>query len=364
MPKSKYKKRADGRYVKQIKIGFQDNGKPKYKNIYAKTIPELENKISEFKSQLNKGILVDDKNITLGQWAHQWLSTYKNDASYNTYAAYEGCIRRYLLKMQIANLKISKITPIQLQQAVNQLTNKGLTRSTELFVLCLHQIFAAATENDLIFKDPSKSIKAPKFHKKENRALTEEEKNAIKNADYTPKERAFVMIGWQAGLRRGEILALRKRNIDFKKGIIHVKDNLIFKENVSEINHYTKTDAGVRDVPMPKSLSDFLKTYVTSCDDYLFTTQNGQIATKSMLRRMFSSIQKKTSYYMNDGMKPTFTAHTLRHTYATTLYYAGIDVKTAQYLLGHKSITVTLDIYTHLERSDADITEKLTSAFQ
>ena len=123
MPKSKYKKRADGRYVKQIKIGFQDNGKPKYKNIYAKTIPELENKISEFKSQLNKGILVDDKNITLGQWAHQWLSTYKNDASYNTYAAYEGCIRRYLLKMQIANLKISKITPIQLQQAVNQLTN-------------------------------------------------------------------------------------------------------------------------------------------------------------------------------------------------------------------------------------------------
>ena len=139
---------------------------------------------------------------------------------------------------------------------------------------------------------------------------------------------------------------------------------MIFKENTSEINHYTKTDAGIRDIPMPKTLSEFLKTYTSTCDDYLFTTQAGDISTKSMFRRMFNSILDKTSYYLKDGARPDFTAHTLRHTYATTLYYAGVDVKTAQYLLGHKNITVTLEIYTHLERCDSDITEKLTSAFE
>ena len=363
MPKIKYKKRADGRYIKQIKIGYQDNGKPKLKNIYAKTVQELEAKVAEFKSQYLKGIIVDDKNLTLGQWAEQWITAYKKDVSYNTYTAYEGCIKRHLLKSPVADIKISKVTPLQLQKAVNHLAETGLTRTVELFVLSLHQIFDSAVENEIIFKDPSKKIKAPKFHKKEKRTLTEEEKIAIKETDYTPRERAFIMIGWQAGLRRGEILALRKKNIDFNRNIIHVKDNLIFKENTSEINHYTKTDAGIRDVPMPKTLSDFLKTYTESCDDYLFTTQAGGIATKSMYRRMFNAILNKTSYYMKNGEKPDFTAHTLRHTYATTLYYAGVDVKTAQYLLGHKSITVTLEIYTHLERRDSDISEKLTAAF-
>ena len=66
---------------------------------------------------------------------------------------------------------------------------------------------------------------------------------------------------------------------------------------------------------------------------------------------------------MPDGRKPNFTAHILRHTYATTLYYTGIDVKTAQYLLGHKNVTVTLEIYTHLKRRDTDVAEKLSAAF-
>ena len=218
MPKIKYKKRAYGRYIKQIKIGYQDNGKPKFKNIYAKTVQELEDKVAEYKSQYIKGILIDDKNLTLGQWAEQWVYTYKKDVSYNTYTAYEGCIKRHLLKSPIANIKISKITPLQLQQAVNQLAETGLTRTVELFVLSLHQIFDSAVENEIIFKDPSKKIKAPRFHKKEKRALKEEEKNAIKNADYTPKERAFVMIGWQASVGEKsshcvkEILILKKES--------------------------------------------------------------------------------------------------------------------------------------------------------
>lgn len=66
---SKYKKRADGRYLVQVQIGIQDNGKPKYINIYAYTIKELEEKAAKFRQELEYGIVVDDKGLTVEKWA-------------------------------------------------------------------------------------------------------------------------------------------------------------------------------------------------------------------------------------------------------------------------------------------------------
>lgn len=66
---AKYKKRADGRYATSIQVGHRSDGQPKLKTLYGKTIRELENKVAEFKSLQNKGIVVDDKSLTLGEWA-------------------------------------------------------------------------------------------------------------------------------------------------------------------------------------------------------------------------------------------------------------------------------------------------------
>ena len=84
MARAKYKKRSDGRYLVQIQTGFDENGKQKFKNIYAKTIPELEKKINTFKYNLNRGIVVDDQNLTFKEWANNWLDTYKTNVTTRT----------------------------------------------------------------------------------------------------------------------------------------------------------------------------------------------------------------------------------------------------------------------------------------
>lgn len=83
---AKYKKRADGRYSTSVIIGYTENGTARRKILYGRTIAELDNNVAEFKSLKNKGIIIDDKNLTVAQWAEKWLELYKKDKAYNTYA--------------------------------------------------------------------------------------------------------------------------------------------------------------------------------------------------------------------------------------------------------------------------------------
>ena len=83
----KYKKRADGRYCKQILVGYQPDGKRKMKTLYGKTIKEVEKKERELREQIESGINVID-NITVGEWADIWLKTFKSNIANNTYTRY------------------------------------------------------------------------------------------------------------------------------------------------------------------------------------------------------------------------------------------------------------------------------------
>lgn len=76
---AKYKKRPDGRYATSAIIGYDDNGKPKRKILYGRTILELDKKVADFKSLQNKGIVIDDNGMTVEQWSKKWLELYKAD---------------------------------------------------------------------------------------------------------------------------------------------------------------------------------------------------------------------------------------------------------------------------------------------
>ncbi len=90
------KKRADGRYCKQILVGYHSDGRKKTKTIYGKTIREVEKKERELRSELEQGIYVDNKNILISQWADEWLSVYKGSISTNTYRRYEQMIKNQI----------------------------------------------------------------------------------------------------------------------------------------------------------------------------------------------------------------------------------------------------------------------------
>ena len=184
---------------------------------------------------------------------------------------------------------------------------------------------------------------------------------------------------YYTGLSRGEALALTVNNVDFNAKKLRINKSLDIGDNTPQVKD-TKTKAGVREIPMPDTLCGELMGYVKNLKSiYLFPNKNGELSSRSSFRRMLDRIMRKTketaerikSDFDNDVMSGTedfvvsFTPHTFRHTYATNLYYAGIDVKKSQYYLGHSTIEMTLKIYTHLDntRNEKEYTDKLNKFF-
>ena len=347
---SKIKKRKDGRYQKNIKIGYQPNGKPKYKCIMGKTQAELQYKIDEFMSLYNQGIINGDKT-TLKDWTLQWLETYKKPLAYNTYKMYERCVKGHILTAPFADKKIIDITLAEVQAYLN--SKLSTPRAAQIIRMTLKQIFDAAVDNNLTLRNPAARVKLPVHKSAPKRTLTDTEARAITAADLTPMQKLFIDFGRYAGLRRGEILALTRGDIDLKKNVIRVNKTLILKsKGESVVKHSPKTAAGFREVPLLAPIRTTLKDY--KYDLYLFHDKDGRLLNKNAFRKMWKGIINALNL-----PQCSLTPHILRHTYATNLYYAGIDIKTAQSYLGHSDIKTTLDIYTHLQIDNSSAVAKL-----
>lgn len=363
---AKYKKRADGRYCANIQIGYDSiTGKRKFKTIYSYSIAELERKKAEVLVKIDKGILAEDKGITLEEWSVKWLETYKKSKSYKTYQMYKNVVNNHIIK-ELGHIKIKDLKQVDIQQLINNRHSMGRTRITEQIKLTINQILESAIDNNLIYKNVCRNIEMPSKIKKEKRILQDHEKLLLKKADFTLKQKVFVNILLYCGLRRGEVLALTKN--DIRDCRIDVNKTLVFEKNKGVIKQMPKSKAGIRKVPIPKELSVILRPYLNYIDTlYLFTKKDGTIMSETSFRRLWTSIINKMNLAAGgtNNLKTItgLTPHIFRHNYATSLYYADIKVKDAQYLLGHKSVDITLDIYTHLDKENTETVTKLNSYF-
>ena len=365
---AKYTKRSDGRYYTLVDIGYSVDGKRKRKGFYAPTIRELEAKSADFRSQMNKGIIITDSRVTLADYATKWLDVYRSGGEYNTRTQYRLCVENHIVPHPVAQLPMIKIKPIDLQGMVNDLIAEKHFRTAQILVMTLKQIFAQAVEDSVIYANPASSLKRPTYKAPKKRPLSEIENRAIDNAELTGRERAFIYLGKYAGLRRGEILALTKNDFDWKKNTVTVNKAVVFEENNGVVKPMPKSDAGFRTIEMPDVLASFIKDYLQNLASVsLFLTEDGLVCTKSCYRKLWVQIIKKLNAAVgskdNLMLIPDLTAHILRHDYATNLYYAGIDIKAAQYLLGHSDIKMTLEIYTHLDRENTSVSEKLNKHY-
>ena len=109
---AKYSKRADGRYCTTITVTL--DGEKKKKTIYGKTVREVDDKIAELRAQANKGVVVDDRNITLGEWAELWLKLYKANKSVNTVQMYSVAVGH--IKKALDDTRLSQLKKYMLQK--------------------------------------------------------------------------------------------------------------------------------------------------------------------------------------------------------------------------------------------------------
>ena len=344
---AKYTRRKDGLYTTRISTGkYDENGKAIVATLYARTIRELEDKVAETKHHVNNGTYADDHGKTFGAYTDSWLEIYKKGVAPKAYQKYEWILSRKIPELR--PLRLREVERMDVQDAIN--AADGHPDTQRMILLTVKAVLESAVEDGLIYKNVARKMKQKPHNAREKRPLTELEKKALRTADFTEMERAFVTILYSFGLRSGEALGLMKSDINFRDRTISVRRTVDFSSGISQTK-IPKSAAGVRTVEGPESAFKALKPFVENLSTpYLFTGRNGSLISHASYKRFWSGIYRKINDITRcEDMEPMkLTPHIFRHNYATELFYAGISVKEAQRLLGHSSITVTLEIYTHL----------------
>ena len=294
------RKRTDGRWEFKKSI----DGKRYY--VYAKTQKELLKKIKQFKpkEQTNKIIAID--------FINQWYNILKKDIKSHTQYSY--AINRYF-KVPLFNKELCKITYLELETFLRNI-NKHRTQAYCYYII--KGIYETAYKQKIVKEDISRFITKPKNKtvKGENFNLKEQE-SILSNLDKTPikNEILFYLL---TGCRRSEAIKISINDIDYNNNKIYVPG--------------TKTDSAKRYVPISETYKQFLK-----------------INFKNMFKLPEEKYTREFSKYLKLLKIKNHKLHDLRHTFSTNLYYLGVPDKERQYYLGHSSIVMTNDIYTHLD---------------
>lgn len=364
----KFKRRADGRYATTITLGHKPDGSPNKVFLAAKTEKELKQKVLDAQLKIHSGILLKETDTPLKDYADSWFRTYKCSVSLNTTAMYRNILDHYIIP-SLGHIPLNKLRRSDVQGLIND--NQEHPRTCEQIRLTLVQILNSAVDDKLIMDNAAKKVALPARHKAPRRALTSLEKEALKCADFSLQERAFVYLLFYFGLRRGEALALTKSDINLKKQILTINKAVVFDVNTPIIKAGAKSDAGNRIIPIPVGVLPFLRDFLKTVNTiYLFPGKNTETLSKTQYVRMWNRIIKK----MNDAVTTDkekligvqkisgLTAHIFRHNYCTMLYYSGITPKKAVDLMGHSDVKMIMEVYAHLDEEKEAVQSKLDNA--
>lgn len=365
MAKTVYKKKIkNGKEYYFFRLRHENLDKPK--DIYAKTVKELETKIKNITNELEHGVKTNE--VLFGDFFKDWLYDVKFvGLKPRSKMTYYNILKNYIKNSNIYNIKLKSLKAIDIQKFLNELYSKQVANSTltlvnKLIAPCIRYAY----NNGYIIKDFSRMYSIPK--KSENdkiekvKPFTIEEQKIFLKAIEGHRFEVLFLVALYTGLRQGEILALTWEDIDFNKNTIIVSKTVSRVKDISKnLQSRTyikvgspKTSKGNRVVPLPDFLVKRLKQYKLIKKEEslkigiqfkessnLFTTRNGNILQASDLTNIFKKI------LLSANLKDR-KFHDLRHTYATRLFELGESAKTVQELLGHSSISITLDIYTHV----------------
>ena len=377
--KKKNTRRSDGRFSVQVYLGEFD-GRRKYKTVYGNTQKDADKKAEDVKLSLRKGIDVTADQDTFQKWSERWDHLKQSEVCVGRMVAYRGA----MVQLEpLFPLPITKIKAFDVQNIISAcakkhpVTHKPAARKTLLSIRSVaKQIFDLAIENRVMDFNPAASARIPADAPAETRrALTDEEQRWIVETPHRARRAAMIMM--YAGLRRGELIPLTWNDINLKERTIRVDKSVEMIGGRAHEKPGGKTAYSVRTIDIPQKLVDFLQQEKTAdksaaeaagkpieLNALVCPTAAGKMHSSTSWKRMWESYLKELNFRygtFSDPPKskmqpggvpmviPQITAHWLRHTFATMLYLAGVDILTAKEQLGHSDIKTTLEIYTHLD---------------
>ena len=364
--------RDGNRYRAQISIGKDENGKIKYKKFSGATEQEVKKKLREFKAQANKFSCVNNK-LTLSEYLDHWLNDYqKNKIKSQSFDRLENTVRIHI-KPTIGCLQISTIRTLDIQELINnkyykeELSYSSVKKIYDALNAAFKFNLSLTPQERVVEYNPCEAVimpSEPKFKKKMATFFNEGELEKIKNeigANFKhvdgkkyPYGAAYILI-LNTGLRVGECSALNKSDIDIENRRIYIGKNYVrYKKRnkkgeasgtyIAGVSDGTKTYTGQRWINLNNAAFQACQELMNlhPDTDSLVTSKEKSRVIPQQLERTFKTILK------NCAIEDQRNIHTLRHTFASLLIKRNIGVKTVSNILGHSSIKITLDTYTHL----------------
>lgn len=228
-----------------------------------------------------------------------------------------------------------------------------------------------AMKNGLIERNPVKLAELPRQTgtKKERTAMTKEQQDLFMKYAEESYLYHFFSVMLRTGMRKGEMQGLKYSDIDKKQNVIHVRRTLKYIEGKGYFEDTPKTRTSTRDIPLTAAITEHIEAQrkywgfkVVRMDQYLFCNENGDPISRERIQGEIDRIIKRIK---SDGYDfPRITSHVFRHTFATRAIEAGMPPQVLKTILGHSSLAMTMDLYSHvLPDTKADEMQKIANVF-
>lgn len=335
---AKLKKRADGRYQRRITLS---DGRSKL--VYGRSLAALNEAEEAVRAEDRSGLVVGDHTL-VGEWAKVWIETYKSGLRPNTVRMYRDTYNLHIRPF-LGSMELQAVRPVHVMSVMASVSGSSESQQKKV-LLTMRQIFAEARRNRLMNIDPTEGVKiTPHATEKKKEYLSMPElKTFIEALSALDDKRPllFCALCSYCGLRKEEALGLKWSDIE--GGRLTVRRALTFSRGHTDSSMELKSKAAHRVLPVPVPLQEILTKAERPCE-WIIPTTDGRQMTDGGFKRMWAKAARSSEIHIHP--------HMLRHTYATNLYRAGVPLRAAQKLLGHSSIQMTANIYTHLEDEDA-----------
>ena len=353
--------------------------------LYARTPEELYNKETIALEQIENATF-HRKTPTVAEYCEKWLLMQSVHVRTTTLTDYTSKVRRHIIA-ELGDKRMGEVSLDDIQLALVSVSKKSASVYKSVVIL-YKSIFRAAKESRIIDNNPTiyLTTKGGGVPQKDKAALTDEQVERLLDAVKGLPTYVFVMLGLYAGLRREEILALKWDSVylDGNFPYLTVRRAWHTENNRPVILEELKTKAAERNIPLPTCLAECLKeTKENSTSEYVVPNRDGNPLSYTQFKRLWQYVVTRTvkerSYYRyEDGKRVKHTVtpvlgekaahngnvvysldfevtpHQLRHTYITNLIHSSVDPKTVQYLAGHESSKITMDIYAKVKYNRPD----------
>lgn len=341
-------KRKDGRWCAAVSL---PGNRRRY--IYGKTRQEVARKLTAALRAVQDGLPLPPERLTVARFLQDWLESARPALRPRTWERYEECVRLHIAPL-LGKLALARLTPSHLQRLYSQKLEEGLSPTTVFYLhAVLHRALGQAERWGLVARNVASLVTPPRAARQEMKTLSPEEARRFLEAAQGERLYALYVLAITTGMRLGELLALRWRDVDLERGVLRVtatlqktRDGYLFAE--------PKTERSRRQVVLSPSAIEALREHrlrlleerlrlgdAWEDHDLVFPNEIGRpLDRTNVSHRSFERILKRAGL-------PRLRFHDLRHTAATLLLGQGVHPKVVADMLGHSTISVTLDLYSH-----------------